>query len=350
MLFTAASGYTHAGSGNTRHLTGKYDSLLPERNYESIHAGLFLDVLDAENNFRQSGNMQKTMMKLLHIAGMKKIIRNNTLGTRILLDIANISTRLKMYPLAMKCYNQAIRIKRGKGVYACTDVQYAVDITSDLRLIVADSLEITGHHAVCMASSLPILSRDIQESFQDGKRAAAYAIILHVKQPVSGKRKAFCHINNVGHTFITLVKLNDDNSSVTQSFGFYPAKKYFLSATPVRPGDQSVIKDDALHTWDETVAKFISKEKFNRILANLEKFSHARYNLNRNNCTDFGLSEALIAGIDIQETSGKWPLGKGNNPANTGQSLLEMKFENKDSEFPEIFPINESLVVFDDLN
>jgi len=343
-------GYAHAGSGNTHSPISNYDSLLPERNYGSVRAGMFLEVLDAENNFKQSGNMQKTMMKLYRIAGMKKAFRSNTLGTRILLDIANISTRLKMYSQAMKCYSQAIRIKREKGLSEYLDVKPATDTTNDVRLIMADSLEITSYASVLITASLPIQSHDIQNSFLDGKTALAYAIILHVKQPIYGKRKAFYHINNVGHTFITLVKLNDDNSSVSRSFGFYPAKKNFLSATPVHPGDQAVIRDDALHPWDETVAKFISEKKFNRILANLEKFSCTRYNLNRKNCTDFGLSEALIAGIEIKETSGKWPLGKGNNPANAGQSLLEKKYENVDTEFPEIFPINESQVVFEDLN
>ena len=100
----------------------------------------------------------------------------------------------------------------------------------------------------------------------------------------------------------------------------------------------------------KTVAKFISEKKFKRILTNLENYTGTQYNLNRKNCTDFGLSEALIAGIEIKETSGRWPLGKGNNPANAGQSMLEKKFENKDPEFPEIFSINESEVVFDDLN
>ncbi len=345
----AVSGYAQAGSNNPHFAIRHYDSLLPERNYESLHAGKFLEVLDAENSFRQSGNMQKTMMKLLRIAGMKKILRNKTLGSRILMDVANISTRLKMYPLAMKCYSQAMRIKREKGVFS-NDVQHTADITNDLRISDDDSLEINLHAALPLTESLPVLCPDIQCSFQDGKAAAAYAIILHVKQPISGKRKAFCHINNVGHSFITLVKLNDDNSSVSRSFGFYPAKKTFLSATPVHPGDQSVIKDDALHPWDESIVKFISEKKFSRLLANLEKFSRARYNLNRNNCTDFGLSEALIAGIEIKETSGEWPLGKGNNPANAGQSLLEKKFENKDPEFPEIFSINENQVLFEDLN
>jgi hypothetical protein len=345
----AGSNYVYADSV-TINSTNRYDSLLPERNYASLHAGIFLDVLDIENNFRQSRNMQKTMSKLLRIAGMKKAIRNNSLGTRLLLDLANISTRLKMYPLAIKCYDQAIRIKRQKERFAYSGGQNNTDTINDLRLNVVDTLDIIHHVSLPILESLPVMSGDIQCSFQDGKTASSYAIIVHVKQPVPGKRKAFCHINNVGHTFITLVKLNDDNSSVSRSFGFYPAKKSFLSATPVHPDDISVIKDDALHPWDETVAKFISERKFNRILSNLEKFSRKHYNLNQNNCTDFGLSEALIAGINIKETSGSWPLGKGNNPANAGQSLLEKKFENQDPEYPETFSINESQVSFDDAN
>lgn len=328
----------------------RYDSLLPEIKYSSVHASTFLEVLDAENNFRQSGNMKRTMSKLFRIAGMKKEIQNNTLKTRILLDLANISTRLKMYPLAMKYYGRAIRIKREKpySVYAAN--QNTIDTINYFQFITSDTSEIVHYPVITVLESPPVLSADIQCSFRDGKTASSYAIIFHVKQPLPGKRKAFSHINNVGHTFITLIKLNDDNSSVSRSFGFYPAKKSFLSATPVHPNDISIIKDDAFHPWDEIVAKFISERKFNRILANLEKFNHEGYNLNRNNCTDFGLSEALIAGINIKETSGRWPFGKGNNPANAGQSLLEKKFENQDPEYPETFSINESKILFDDSN
>lgn len=294
--------------------------------------------------------MQKTMSKLFRIAGMKKTVRNNKLSIRLLLDLANISTRLKMYPLAMKCYGQAIRIKQEKDFSTYEASQDIKDTINYLRLMIADTLDIIRHSSNPVTESPLVLFSDIQSSFQDGKIASSYAIIVHVKQPVPGKRKAFCHINNVGHTFITLVKINNDNSSVSRSFGFYPAKKAFLSATPLHPFDIAVIKDDAFHPWDETVAKFISEKKFNRILSNLKKFSRERYNLNRNNCTDFGLSEALIAGIDIKEAGGTWPLGRGNNPANAGQSLLEKKFENQDIEFREIFSINQSQILFDDSN
>jgi hypothetical protein len=330
--------------------TGYCDSLLPEINYSSIHASMFLDVLDAENNFKQSGNTRKMMSKLLRISGMQKTILNNTLRSRILLDIANISTRLKMYPLAMKCYGQALRIKKEKNMRPYTGHPGTNDTINDLVLLKVDTITISSLASMSAPESVQVSFNNIICSFQDGKNASSYAIIVHVKQPVPGKRKAYCHINNVGHTFITLIKFNDDNSSVSRSFGFYPAKQRFLSGTPVHPDDMSIIKDDALHPWDETVAKFISEKKFNRILTNLEKFSRTHYNLNNNNCTDFGLSEAAIAGVYIKEANGSWPLGKGNNPGSAGQSLLENKFENHDTEYPETFSINDSQISFDDPN
>ena len=65
----------------------------------------------------------------------------------------------------------------------------------------------------------------------------------------------------------------------------------------------------------------------------IKNYDHLAYNLNRNNCTDFGLTLASIGGISITETQGTWPLGKGNNPANAGQSLLEGKFRNTDPDY-----------------
>ncbi len=323
-----------------------YDSLLPEKNYSDLHAGTLLDLLDAENNFTLAGNAKKTMLKLLRIAGTKNSLHNNTLGARLFLDLANMSTRLKLYPLAIKCYNQATRINRKKSVPVFKSPSFARDTGSFSQLIKIDTLAIEKISGIAPPESEPVKTEYINHAFNDGKTAVSWAIIVHVKQPLRGRRKAFTGINNVGHTFITLIKLNDDHSAVSRSFGFYPAKKHFLSATPVHPGDSSVIKDDALHPWDEVIGKFITEKKFNRILANLEKFNHTRYNLNKNNCTDFGLSEALIAGFEIEETAGRWPLGKGNNPANAGQSLLEGKFKNTDAEYPETLIVNEGQELF----
>jgi hypothetical protein len=336
----AWSGHVHANtSGN--------DSLLPEKNYSGLHDGTLLDLLDAENNFALAGNAKKTMLKLLRIAGTKNSLHSNTLGARLFLDLANMSTRLKLYPLAIKCYDQATRKNRRKSIPLHLNPSYAQDTNNFSQLIKIDTLTIEKISGTVPPDSEPVPLEDITRSFIDGKTAVSWAIIVHVKQPVRGRRKAFTGINNVGHTFITLIKLNEDNSAVSRSFGFYPAKKHFLSATPLHPGDSPVIKDDALHPWDEVIGKFITEKKFNRILANLEKFNHTHYNLNKNNCTDFGLSEALIAGFEIKETVGRWPLGKGNNPANAGQSLLEGKFRNTDAEYPETLVVNEGQELYD---
>ncbi|MEJ0079862.1 MAG: hypothetical protein WDM78_02615 [Puia sp.] len=320
---------------------------MPEKNYSGFHAGTLLDLLDVENNFAIDGNAKKTMLKLLRIAGTKNSLHSNTLGARLFLDLANMSTRLKLYPLAIKCYDQATRINRRKSIPLTLNSLYARETGSFSHIIQIDTLTIENISAAVPPDSKPVPLQDITRSFNDGKTAVSWAIIVHVKQPLRARRKAFTGINNVGHTFITLIKLNDDHSAVSRSFGFYPAKKHFLSATPLHPGDSPVIKDDALHPWDEMIGKFITEKKFKRILANLEKFNHTRYNLNKNNCTDFGLSEALIAGFEIKQTTGSWPLGKGNNPANAGQSLLEGKFKNTDAEHPETLVVNEGQDSFD---
>jgi hypothetical protein len=180
-------------------------------------------------------------------------------------------------------------------------------------------------------NSPPVSNSNITSYFDDKKIAVAYAMIIHVKQPLTGRRKPFTHLNNVGHMFITLIKYNDDSTCSTRSFGFYPKKDNLLSATPIRPVTSSVFKDDALHNWDEAVGKFISRKRFQKIIRLINHYENRNYNLNNNNCTDFGLYAADVAGITINNTDGKWPLGHGNNPANAGQSILEGKFINADT-------------------
>jgi hypothetical protein len=155
-------------------------------------------------------------------------------------------------------------------------------------------------------------------------------MIFHVKQPVRGKRKIFV-LANTGHTFITLIKYNADSTYAAASFGFYPQKNNLLSATPLVPVTSSTFKDDAEHQWDEVVGKFVSKRRFDKILALTKQYNNITYHLSNNNCTDFGLKAASLAGLHIWDTTGKWPLGHGNNPAITGQSILEGKFDNADT-------------------
>lgn len=306
------------------------DSLLPVRNsYHQKNEEITSDLLDAETDYTRTRDNRKALTRFLRILRVKKIDRESRAGYRLFNDLAAVSVRLKLYPLAMKCYSKAMGP--------------LLDSTAYAGLVNADSSYLTLSPTVYTAKSLPIQGPQIWTCFDDGKPASSYAMIVHVKQPVSGRRRSFTHINNVGHMFITLIKYNDDNSVVSRSFGFYPLKKNILSGTPLHAGSASVFKNDTLHDWDEVVGKFISFKRFSRIIEVIKYYDHLTYNLNRNNCTDFGLALASIGGISITETRGTWPLGKGNNPGNAGQSMLEGKFRNIDADYHDPLFVNNNI-------
>jgi hypothetical protein len=93
------------------------------------------------------------------------------------------------------------------------------------------------------------------------------------------------------------------------------------------------------------VGRFISFRKFQRIIRIIKRYNLREYDLNQNNCTNFGLNVAMIAGISIRETRGRWPLGNGSKPAKAGQSILEGKIDNTGDDSPEPLFIGRSSVL-----
>jgi hypothetical protein len=300
------------------------DSLLPVAVRENIRdEALLNDLAEVETDYDKTGNDRKALVRLLRMVKFRKAGRElrsgrglvtDRAGGRLMNDLADVLVKLKMYPLAMRCYYKAAR-------------------DSDLYARLGE-MDTTGfpERPGGEIKSPPIPGPAIWGAFDDGKTALSYALLVEVKQPVPGKRKSFTRINNVGHTFVTLIKYNTDNSYVSRSFGFYPHKATIFSGTPIHPGSPSVFKNDTLHDWDEVVGKFISVRKFERIIEIVKRYNLSIYNLNRNNCTSFGLSVALAGGILIRDTQGTWPLGKGDNPGNAGQSILEGKVSDMDAE------------------
>ncbi len=249
--------------------------------------------------------------------------------------LANVFARLKLYPLAMKCFLKTQQAANSNATDTLLQADRLELNTNDLLLSAKDD-SLVSSRAIMKKTrqeeqeSKKIGFDRIRNAFNDGKTAIAYAMLFHVKQPVPGKRKIF-HWANTGHTFITLIKYNSDSTFVSASFGFYPDKDQLFSATPLHPSSSSTFKDDAGHKWDEVLGKFISRRRFEKILALTRNYAGMEYQLSNNNCTDFGINAATIAGINISETKGKWPLGSGNNPAITGQSILLGKFSNAGS-------------------
>lgn len=235
--------------------------------------------------------------------------------------MAGVFTKLRLYPLAMKCFLKTLTpdslVKNDIPVTG--DDQF--DVESQVKLFRKKQKNAGG----------PIVKVDkIIETFQDGKKALAYAMILHVKQPVRGTPRVH-KLAFTGHTFITLIKYNTDSSYTTLSFGFGPLKDNLLSATPLLPSTSSKFTNDGAHDWDEVVGKFISRHRFQKILQLTRQYDGLNYQLSTNNCTDFGLQAAQMAGLEVRDTKGTWLLGGGNNPGNTGESILLGKFSNSDT-------------------
>ena len=257
------------------------------------------------------------MLKGLNIPNVPDNESDNRQWTRL----AQVFTHFRMYPLAMKCFL--------KTLPADSLVNDSIQVTAGDKHAFEDQLKKIGYTAKPV--SCPIIKTDhIINTFRDGKRAMAYAMILHVKQPVRGTRKVH-KLANTGHTFITLIKFNTDSSYAAFSFGFGPDKDNLFAATPLVPTSSSKFTNDGGHEWDEVVGKFISRHRFERILRLTKQYDGLAYNLSTNNCTDFGLEAARLAGVVIEDTKSKWLMGEGNSPATTGESILLGKFSNTDT-------------------
>jgi len=315
-------------------------------------------LLHGEENFFQKPSHLEALFQFLHSPRLKKENRNRRITQKLYYRLAKIFARMKLYPLAMQCYSNTNGFVDTESVATpineealpgtrlpMTAITKAFPFQNSIHSLSPDTGEITGitnyRYDTNIISPLlwkeepesdPISTEEISNTFEDGKKAMAYAVLFHVKQPVRGSRQAFSGIRQVGHTFITLIKYNMDSSAVSRSFGFYPEKDNLLSATPLIPVSSSVFKNDSLHGWDESIGKFISHNRFRKILRLLHRYNKRSYHLNHNNCTDFGLAVGAIIGVEIKYTAGEWPLGHGNNPANTGQSIYEGRFWNADTQ------------------
>nr|WP_221452736.1 hypothetical protein [Mucilaginibacter sp. FT3.2] len=297
----------------------------------------FLESLETHLSSRQERKLLMGYLK--DLSANNSELSYNQSKVKLYYRLANVFARLRLYPLAMKCFFKTIRqntisedalLARPNVDLPVLDgiTQQPLDNSSYLAINAKDdSLFINNPRPTDLSDktekkSKAITYKHITETFNDGKNAAAYALLFQVKQPVPGKPKVF-KLANTGHTFITLIKYNTDSSSVSVSFGFYPQKDNLIfSATPWNPSCSGTFKNDNNHNWDEVVGRFISKRRFDRIMKLIKDYDGLDYHLSKNNCTDFALKAASFAGFGVAETTANWPLGHGNNPGTTGQGIL----------------------------
>ena len=276
-------------------------------------------------------------------------LSNETSVSHLYYNIAVVMSHLKQYPIAMLAYDQTrnivpdLNFKRKRRKYRLVDSVFHFSEKNEmLTNMEFDESKIENRLNQAFFSidsskietllkgtvSEPIIIDSVLNAFCDDKKAHTYAVAIHIKQPKTGKKKIITHLTDVGHMFITLIKYNEDETIVSKTFGLYPKPGFLFNATPLFPKTEPLFRNDAFHDWDEMLGKFVSAETFIKILDFIDQTSNEDYHLNNNNCSDFALKIASIAGITISNTKANWVLGKGNNPAYTGQSILGAKYKN----------------------
>ncbi|GAA3613173.1 hypothetical protein Q4Q39_03780 [Flavivirga amylovorans] len=149
----------------------------------------------------------------------------------------------------------------------------------------------------------------------DSSQPAVFTI--YVDQPTPNKREALNNALDVGHTFISI---QQDNN--VASFGFYPAE-----GVGYRESVNGIMGDNSNYSFDVSISIPVDASKLNSIINYSVNFSqNVTYNLQTNNCSNFGIYTANLAGlpISVSEATGNWILGNGANPGALGQQIRNM--------------------------
>ncbi len=169
-----------------------------------------------------------------------------------------------------------------------------------------------------------------------------WILTIYVDQPGSGgDRDTYEDFfdPDPGHTF---VELRDTQTGESIVRGFHPSQSVNPFGTITALGD---VREDSKYLPDVDVKTDfpLTEEQYKKAKAFIEETEKnpGVYNLNTNNCTDFGICVAREAGQYLPDTQGKWPGGgKGSNPGDLGEDLRIINEHNRAVEeaTPRVFP------------
>lgn len=141
-------------------------------------------------------------------------------------------------------------------------------------------------------------------------------ITIYIDQPIAGQADAFTTgEEKAGHAFIGVKQEN-----VVRMFGLYPDGK----ATPYTPNDPHRFGNDSFHSFDVSITFSIGSLELWNIVDNAINYN-LNYDLNSNNCTDYVLNVANIAGYNLPDPQSTWiNNGGGSNPGAFGEAIRNM--------------------------
>ena len=151
-----------------------------------------------------------------------------------------------------------------------------------------------------------------------------FTFTIYVDQPNPGTRDTYLGSIfgsdpiDAGHTFVSL-SYNDGTTTNTVTYGLYPAS----GVTPKQPETYGAVVDNGGHTYDVAMTFDVSCSDFNTLMNQSLGLEGQNYDLNSNNCTDFGLGIANSIDSGIPDSKGIWGFWGGTNPGDLGEDLKE---------------------------
>jgi hypothetical protein len=173
---------------------------------------------------------------------------------------------------------------------------------------------------VIVAPDYPI--QDIIDYLKCFNNNQSAKITFYADQPQAGSSKSNTWFGDVGHAFITI-----EQNGNRMTLGFYPASGGVATLNSLLVPVNGVMGNDTSHHYDVSLSVNVSGSILTSILNESVNYAGATYNINTNNCSDFAISVANIAGLNISDCNGPFGLGSfgiGSNPGAFGEELRNM--------------------------
>jgi hypothetical protein len=153
---------------------------------------------------------------------------------------------------------------------------------------------------------------DVKKELKCFDQSSGAKLTIYADQSVNGSRQLTA---NIGHTFIGITQ-ND----VTRNVGFYPESPN----ASLLSSQTSQIHDNSTSTYDVSITIDISATQLKSIVSYIENYPKS-YDLNKFNCTDFGIQVMSLGGLALPKTEGSWGiLFKGHNPNDLGEDMRKL--------------------------
>ncbi|NMH86227.1 hypothetical protein [Flavivirga algicola] len=158
---------------------------------------------------------------------------------------------------------------------------------------------------------------DVKKELECFDKSNSAKLTIYVEQAIENSREVTARL---GHTFIGI-----EQNGVIRNLGFYPDNG---GAANLFSSQDSEIHDNSGSPYHVSITVDISSNQLSGIINYVENYP-VKYDVNKYNCSDFGIKVASLGGLNLPSTLGVGSqfgitLFKGRNPGDLGEDIREL--------------------------